>query len=32
MLAEEEIAVVEGGGRDFHQEVVWAWGGDRGGV
>ena len=29
MLSEEEVAVVEGGGVDFYEEIIWAWAGFR---
>jgi len=27
VLAQEEVAVVKGGGVEGYEEVVWAWGG-----
>lgn len=32
MLADEEVAVVEGGGGEADEELIWAGGGDGGGV
>ena len=31
-LADEEVAVVEGGGGEADEELLWAWGGDGDGV
>jgi hypothetical protein len=32
VLADEEVAVVEGGGGEFDEELVWAGGGEGDGV